>query len=248
MVRKAILECIGFTKIDMDQRIGTMSPFGNPALLCRQCLLLLGSKDTIQKPTELMMIFKVCISLLECRGTLLTPRRKAASDIADIPDRSHNRSSKLLESEMPQTTRRVVLACALALAATPALAEDAVYTSTFSNVAVSGYDAVAYFTEGKPVEGSDGFTADHDGATWRFASAANRDAFLEDPVRFAPQYGGYCAWAVSQGYTASTDPEAWKIVDDKLYLNYSKSVQSRWEQDIPGNIEKGDVNWPSVLD
>ncbi|MGI9508368.1 MAG: YHS domain-containing (seleno)protein [Geminicoccaceae bacterium] len=148
---------------------------------------------------------------------------------------------------MPHTTRRLILAGALALAATPALAKDPVYTSTFSNVAASGYDTVAYFTESKPVEGSGDFTADYDGATWQFASAANRDAFLQDPVRFAPQYGGYCAWAVSQGYTASTDPEAWKIVDGQLYLNYSKSVQARWEQDIPGNVEKGDANWPSVL-
>lgn len=148
---------------------------------------------------------------------------------------------------MVQTIRRFVLAGALALAATPALAKDPVYTSTFSNVAVSGYDPVAYFTEGKPVEGSGDFSADYDGATWRFASAANRDAFLRDPERFAPQYGGYCAWAVSQGYTASTDPEAWKIVDDRLYLNYSKSVQARWEQDVPGHIEKGDTNWPNVL-
>ncbi|MEM7044091.1 MAG: YHS domain-containing (seleno)protein [Pseudomonadota bacterium] len=148
---------------------------------------------------------------------------------------------------MLKSTRRFILAGALALMATPALAKDPVYTSTFSNVALSGFDAVAYFTEGKPTEGSSDFTADYEGATWQFASAANRDAFLQDPERFAPQYGGYCAWAVSQGYTASTDPEAWKIVDDKLYLNYSKSVQARWEQDIPGNIESGDANWPGVL-
>jgi len=67
------------------------------------------------------------------------------------------------------------------------------------------------------------------------------------PAAYAPQYGGYCAWAVSQGYTASTDPHAWRIVDGKLYLNYSKGVQKRWQQDIPGNIAKGDANWPKVL-
>ncbi|MGI9449241.1 MAG: YHS domain-containing (seleno)protein, partial [Geminicoccaceae bacterium] len=97
---------------------------------------------------------------------------------------------------MYQLIRRLILAGALALAATPALAEDPVYTSSFSNVAVSGYDTVAYFSEGKPVEGSHDFTADYNGATWQFSSAANRDAFLENPERFAPQYGGYCAWAV----------------------------------------------------
>lgn len=148
---------------------------------------------------------------------------------------------------MLQPTRRLILAGALAIVATPALAKDPVYTSLLSNVAVSGYDTVAYFTEGMPVKGSSTFTADFKGATWQFASATNRDAFLQNPGHFAPQYGGYCAWAVSQGYTASTDPEAWKIVDDKLYLNYSRNVQASWEQDIPGNITKGDANWPEVL-
>lgn len=178
---------------------------------------------------------------------ILTPLRKAVSDVAPVAVRHHNENDKQTESQMLQTTRRVILAGALAFTVTPALAGDPVYTSTFSSVAVSGYDTVAYFTEGKPVEGRGDVTADYDGATWQFASAANRDAFLEDPERFAPQYGGYCAWAVSQGYTASTNPEAWKIVDDKLYLNYSKGVQADWEQDIPGHIEKGDANWPSVL-
>jgi hypothetical protein len=84
------------------------------------------------------------------------------------------------------------------------------------------------------------------GATWRFASAEHRDRFAVDPERYAPQYGGYCAWAVSQGYTAKIDPAAWKIVDDKLYLNYSKDVQSQWSSDIPGNIAKADANWPGI--
>ena len=145
-------------------------------------------------------------------------------------------------------TRRLMVAGALSVVAVPAFAKDPVYTSFLSNRAVSGYDAVAYFTEGRPVEGSGDFVAAYDGAEWRFASAANRDAFLADPARYAPQYGGYCAWAVSQGYTASSDPEAWKIVDGKLYLNYSKDVQATWEQDFLGNITKADANWPSVLD
>ena len=81
-----------------------------------------------------------------------------------------------------------------------------------------------------------------------FASAEHRERFAADPQRYAPQYGGYCAWAVSQGYTASSDPDAWKIVDKKLYLNYSKDVQKTWEQDVPGNITKADTNWPKVLD
>ena len=84
------------------------------------------------------------------------------------------------------------------------------------------------------------------GAKWYFASAANRDAFAKNSQKYAPQFGGYCAWAVSQGYTAGIDPEAWKIVDGKLYLNYSKSVQKMWEQDVPGNIRKGNENWPKL--
>ena len=126
----------------------------------------------------------------------------------------------------------------------PALAVDPVFTA--GGKAIRGYDPVAYFTEGKPVKGKPLFTHDYDGATWQFASEANRDAFAADPARYAPQYGGYCAWAVSQGYTASVDPDAWKIVDGKLYLNYSRSVQRRWERDIPGHIAKADTNWPGI--
>jgi YHS domain-containing protein len=130
----------------------------------------------------------------------------------------------------------------------PALADDPVYTGIFSSLAVSGYDPVAYFTDGKPVEGSSDYEYEWKGATWRFASAANLAAFKMDPEKYAPQYGGYCAWAVSQGYTASADPDVWRIVDGKLYLNYSKDIQQKWEKDIPGNISKADTNWPKVLD
>jgi YHS domain-containing protein len=112
---------------------------------------------------------------------------------------------------------------------------------------VGGYDPVAYFTQNKPVEGSADITTEYMGATWRFASAENRDSFVADPKRYAPQYGGYCAFAVSSGYTAKGDPQAWSVVDGKLYLNYSKGVRDRWEQDIPGHISKADGNWPAVL-
>ncbi|PUB10843.1 YHS domain-containing (seleno)protein [Yoonia sediminilitoris] len=114
-------------------------------------------------------------------------------------------------------------------------------------VAIDGTDPVAYFTQGRPVAGDPAITHDWMGATWRFASTANKEAFVADPVAYAPQFGGYCAWAVSEGYTASTTPDAWSIVDDKLYLNYSRRIQRRWERDIPGHIEKGNANWPKVL-
>jgi YHS domain-containing protein len=135
------------------------------------------------------------------------------------------------------------------LAATPAVAaEDAVYTGRFSDLAVSGYDPVAYFTAGKPVEGSSDLEYQWNGATWRFSTPANLAAFKADPDSYAPQYGGYCAWAVSQGYTASSDPMAWRIHDARLYLNYSAAVQATWVQDIPGHIAKADSNWPRVLE
>jgi YHS domain-containing protein len=144
----------------------------------------------------------------------------------------------------PKLLLTVVLALGLSLAS-PALAVDPVYTS-WRGLALSGYDPVAYFTDGKPVPGSASFTLEWMGATWRFASAEHRDAFAANPALYAPQYGGYCAWAVSQDHTASSDPEAWKIVDGKLYLNYSRDVQKKWETDVQGNVRKADANWPGL--
>ena len=142
----------------------------------------------------------------------------------------------------------LLAACASLLQPSAAQAADPVYTGTFSSLAVDGHDPVAYFTMGKPVEGSADYEYEWNGATWRFASQENLESFKADPGKFAPQYGGYCAWAVLQGYTASADPDAWKIVDGKLYLNYSKDVQQRWSEDIPGNIAKADGNWPKVIE
>ncbi len=139
----------------------------------------------------------------------------------------------------------IFLAGLVALAS-PAQAVDPIYTGYFSNLAVSGYDPVAYFTEGRPVKGNSSITHSYMGAQWRFASEENKALFVEAPDQYAPQYGGYCAWAVSQGYTASADPEQWSIVDGKLYLNYDANVQRRWQKDIPGFIAAADENWPSI--
>ena len=125
--------------------------------------------------------------------------------------------------------------------------KDVVYSALFSG-AIRGYDPVAYFTQGKPLKGSSDYTLEYKGATWRFSSERNKEAFAQMPERYAPQYGGYCAYAVSRGYTAPIDPEAWTIVEDKLYLNYSKEIRAKWSQDIPGNIRKADANWPGVLE
>jgi YHS domain-containing protein len=115
-----------------------------------------------------------------------------------------------------------------------------------SGLALKGYDPVAYFAEKKPVPGRPEFTAVHEGATYRFASAANRDAFAAAPAKYAPQYGGYCAFGTASGYKAPIEPDAWTIVDGKLYLNYNQSVRSRWASDIPGYIRKGDAQWPAI--
>jgi YHS domain-containing protein len=133
---------------------------------------------------------------------------------------------------------------ALALAA-PAQADGHVNT-TFLGNAIEGYDAVAYHIDGKPVEGSSDFEHDWEGATWRFASAANRDLFAADPAKYAPAYGGYCAYGVTKGYKPDIDPQAWSIVEGQLYLNLSPAIQTRWEQDIPGYIAKADEIWPTI--
>ena len=115
-----------------------------------------------------------------------------------------------------------------------------------SGLALQGYDPVAYFTESKPVRGKAEFTAQHGGATYRFASAANRDAFAAAPAKYAPQYGGYCAFGLAGGYKAPIEPDAWTVVDGKLYLNYNQSVRSRWSSDVPGYVRKADANWPAI--
>lgn len=113
--------------------------------------------------------------------------------------------------------------------------------------AIKGYDPVAYFKVGQPVKGKRAFSYKWMGATWYFASAENKDAFQKQPEMFAPQYGGFCAYAVSQGITADIDPHAWRIIDGKLYLNLSVGVQEIWERDIPGYIAQADQNWPTIL-
>ncbi len=115
-----------------------------------------------------------------------------------------------------------------------------------SRLAVHGYDVVAYF-DGEAQRGSEDFVHSWMDAVWHFATAETRDRFAADPKTYAPQYGGYCAYAVSKGYTADVDPEAWTVHAGKLYLNNSKSVRVRWSKDIPGNIVKADSNWPKLL-
>lgn len=149
-------------------------------------------------------------------------------------------------------TRRSFIASTAGLALTPLAAQAGLFSKdgpvfATRHGAIRGTDPVAYFTDGAPMAGSRDIESEWMGATWRFVSADNRSAFEADPEAFAPQFGGYCAWAVSRNYTASTDPDAWRIVDGKLYLNYSLGVQRQWEGDVPGNIALGNANWPGLL-
>ena len=149
------------------------------------------------------------------------------------------------------TRRRFVAVAAAALPVTAALSgiARAGQPQVFARdgIAINGYDPVAYFTMGKPVRGEASHSLTWNGADWHFASAETKAAFEADPQAFAPQYGGYCAYAVSKGATAKTEPDAWTIHEGKLYLNYDITVRGIWSEDIPGNIARADANWPAVL-
>ena len=119
----------------------------------------------------------------------------------------------------------------------------AVGKSPVGDPAIKGYDTVAYFTAGKALKGNESFTFQWHDMTWYFLTKENRDLFAAGPEKYAPQYDGYCAWAMTESRKAITDPEVWKIVDGKLYLNCSKSAYEKWSRDIPGNIKKADTIW-----
>jgi YHS domain-containing protein len=112
--------------------------------------------------------------------------------------------------------------------------------------AINGYDAVAYFAESKPVEGKKENSFVWKGETWYFSSSKNRETFKSNPEKYAPQFGGFCAYGVADGHKAKTDPQAWTVVDDKLYLNYNKDVQQLWKKDQKNFVIKAHENWPKV--
>lgn len=145
-------------------------------------------------------------------------------------------------------TRRIVLG---GLATTPFLSSAALAAKpevfAIDGIAIRGIDPVAYFKKSAPVMGSSSHATMWNGATWHFESAENLADFEADPVAFAPKYGGYCAYAVSKGGTATTDPQAWTIHENRLYLNFNLTVRGIWSKDIPGNVAKADANWPGVL-
>ncbi|MGB5556537.1 MAG: YHS domain-containing (seleno)protein [Paracoccaceae bacterium] len=148
-------------------------------------------------------------------------------------------------------TRRIFLGLALAspfglALPRPALASSPEVFST-GGVAIHGYDPVGYFTARKPIDGSNAFQVKWMGAVWRFANPDHMNAFEMNPHGYAPQYGGYCAYAMAQGAVATTVPDAWTVHQGKLYLNFSTGVRQLWKKDIPGYIEAANRHWPAAL-
>jgi hypothetical protein len=152
--------------------------------------------------------------------------------------------TRLVRSTMPAA----MFAAVTIGSSVSAFADDSVNTGYFGGVAIMGYDTVAYFTDGKAVKGSDKFSYDWLGTPWHFASKAHQDMFMSDPVKFAPQYGGYCAAEVagSGSVTINVDPEAFKIIDGKLYLIYDTGNADAFANGASDLVPKGDVNWPVV--
>jgi YHS domain-containing protein len=137
-----------------------------------------------------------------------------------------------------------ISATAIFLAACAGSADDfKKVNTTAENVAVKGFDAVAYFTADKAIEGNPQYSFIWNGAKWYFSSSENMEKFKAAPESYAPQFGGYCSFAVSKGYTADGDPNAWKIVDGKLYLNYNQKVKEMWEAEQETRINEAKKNW-----
>ena len=136
------------------------------------------------------------------------------------------------------------VALLVAVVATPVFAQD--YSK--STPGISGYDPVAYFTQGKPMKGNGYNVADYQGVTYAFANEDNRELFEANPEKYVPAYGGWCAYGVAVGKKFVADPQVWKIVKGTLYLNLDRNIQAKWNKDIPGYIETADSNWKEIRD
>lgn len=146
----------------------------------------------------------------------------------------------------------IALGGAAAFISAPAFAYDEASTASINvdqqGVILKGYDAVAYFNKGAPVQGSKQFSASYEGSTYLFASAENRDAFQANPTHYAPQFGGFCAMGAALGKKLDVDPSQFKVVDGKLYLNVNADVFKKWSTDIPGHNAQANANWPAIKD
>ena len=137
----------------------------------------------------------------------------------------------------------LLIAVAVGLTACASTESALGFNTKDDGVALAGFDAVAYFAVDNAVKGNQNYQLAWNGAKWFFSSEENMKKFQANPEAYAPQFGGYCSYAVSKGYTADGDPNAWKIVDGKLYLNYSPEVKKMWEQDQSERIKQGEKNW-----
>jgi len=147
------------------------------------------------------------------------------------------------------TSFSLLLISQVATAAPPVntLEKKGLFGYAHNGVAIRGYDTVAYFTMSKPVKGKDAHTTQWNGATWKFSSQEHLDLFVGEPEKYAPQYGGYCAYGVAQDSLVKIEPEQWTIFDDKLYLNFNKKLNDKWKKDIPGYIEAADAAFEKLL-
>src|SRR5215203_550811 len=175
------------------------------------------------------------------RFALLTDSRQASKQAIRIL-----LSKKIIEVKMKLKTNFLFLfiAAAIFLTACAANTEGVKKVNTTDeNVAIKGFDTVAFFTAEQAIAGNPQYSLIWNGAKWYFSSSENMEKFKAAPEQYAPQFGGYCSWAVSKGYTADGDPNAWKIVEGKLYLNYNRKVKEKWEAEQPKLIEDGRKNW-----
>jgi YHS domain-containing protein len=138
-----------------------------------------------------------------------------------------------------------VFAANMALAGTETNVSSGL-TAKGPGLAVHGYDVVAYFTDGQPTRGRAKYSIVYEDATYRFANEEHLEAFEDNPEKYLPQYGGYCAYGVAVGAKFDGDPHLWRIVDGKLYLNLNEEVQATWQKRISRYIKKGDRNWPRI--
>ena len=152
---------------------------------------------------------------------------------------------EVLQMNNKRTLKTAAVVIGLALVASPVWAVEDLTRNT---PALHGYDAVSYFSEGKAVRGNGKHTHWHDGVSYLFSSEENKDTFAQAPERYLPQYGGFCAFGTSMSRKFDGDPEVWRIVDGRLYLNVDRDIEKTWFKDIPGNIVKADRNWPKIKD
>ena len=143
----------------------------------------------------------------------------------------------------PKTIDKILIIFSFVLLLLTGLGGVAARKSLAGDLAIKGYDTVAYFKSGKALKGNESFTFQWHNMTWYFINRDNRDLFATSPEKYAPQYDGFCAWAMTEARKANTDPEVWKIVNKMLYLNCSRTAYKKWSRDIPGNIKKADNNW-----